>query len=89
MVKITKYDDKIALSLTNLVEITWLTRYPRPREITYDQESEIIGHKIRKYLIEMEYGIKSKPSTSRNPISNKILERITQVLGILVWTYNN
>ena len=33
--KITQYDNKRAISITNLVETTWLTRYPRPMEITY------------------------------------------------------
>ena len=35
--EITQYDDKRAISITNLVETTWLSRYPRPIEIMYDQ----------------------------------------------------
>ena len=35
--ELTKYDDQIAISITNLVENMWLSRYPRPIEITYDQ----------------------------------------------------
>ena len=35
--EITQYDDKRAISITNLVETTWLSRYPRPIEIKYDQ----------------------------------------------------
>ena len=66
----------------------WLYRYPRPREITYDQGKEFIGHKFRKSLIETEYGITSKPSTLGNPMSNTVLERIHQVLGNIVWTFN-
>ena len=42
--KITQYDDKIVISIAYLVETTWLTRYPRPTEITYEQGSEFIGH---------------------------------------------
>ena len=37
--KITQYDDKRALSIANLVETTWLSRYSRPMEIMYDQGS--------------------------------------------------
>ena len=37
--KITQYDDKIEIKISNLVETTWLTRYPRSMEITYDQGS--------------------------------------------------
>ena len=36
----------------------------------------------------MEYGITAKPITSVNPISNSVLERIHQVLGNLVRTFN-
>ena len=50
--KITQYDDKIAITISNLVLNTWLTRYPRPMEITYDQGSELIGHEFIKSLIE-------------------------------------
>ena len=50
----------------------------------YDQGSDFIGHDFRKYIIEIEYGITSKPSTKVNPTSNAILVRIHQVLGNLV-----
>ena len=36
--EITKYNNKRVISITNLVENTWLSRYPRTMEITYDQE---------------------------------------------------
>ena len=42
--EITQYDEKIAVSIVNLVETTWLAGYPRPMEITYDQGSDFIGH---------------------------------------------
>ena len=35
--KTTHYDDKIAIHIISLVETTWLTRYPRPMVIIYDQ----------------------------------------------------
>ena len=31
------YDDKRAITISNLAETTWLSRYPRPIEITYDK----------------------------------------------------
>ena len=34
-----QYDDKRAISIANLVKTTWLYRYPRPTETTYDQGS--------------------------------------------------
>ena len=47
-----RYDDKRAINIANLVETTWLSRYPRPIEIIYYQGKEFIGHKFRKSLIE-------------------------------------
>ena len=35
--EITQYNDKIEILIASLVETTWLSRYPRPMEITYDQ----------------------------------------------------
>ena len=86
--EITQYYDKKVIEIANLVETTWLSRYHRPMEITYDQGSEFIGHEFRKSLIEEEYGITANPSTSGNPTSNAILERIHRVLGNLVHSVN-
>ena len=66
----------------------WLSRHPRPIEITYVQGSEFIGHEFIKKLIETEYRITAKPSTSVNPTFNVIFERIHQVLGNPVRTFN-
>ena len=44
--EITQYNDKRAISIANLVETVWLSRYPRPMEITYYQGSEIIGYEL-------------------------------------------
>ena len=86
--EVKQYDDKIEISIANSVKDTWLSRYPRPTEITYDKGSEFIGHEFIKSLIEMEYGINVKISTLENPTSNAILEQIHQVLGNLVHTCN-
>ena len=36
--EVTQYNDKRVMESANLVEITWLSRYPIPMDITYDQE---------------------------------------------------
>ena len=84
--EVVRYNDKRVTTIANLVETTWLYRYPRPIEIKYDQGKEFIGHEFRKSLSEYEYGITDKTSTLGNPMSNAILERIHQVLGNLVHT---
>ena len=35
--EVLRYDDKRAITIANLVETTWISRYPRPIEITYYQ----------------------------------------------------
>ena len=35
--EIVQYDNKGAITIADLVETMWLSRYPRPIEITYDQ----------------------------------------------------
>ena len=68
----------------NLVETIWLTIYPRPMEITYDQGSEFISHEFIKYQIEIEESITDKPSTLGNPTFNAKLRQDQQVIGNLV-----
>ena len=50
--KIAEYDNKHAITITNLVETKCLTMYPWTMEITYDRVSEFIGHEFRKPLIQ-------------------------------------
>ena len=54
--EVVQYDDKRAITITNLVETTCLSRYPRPIEITHDQGKEFIGHEFQKSLIETNAG---------------------------------
>ena len=35
--EVLRFDDKRAITIANLVETTWLSKYPRPIEINYDQ----------------------------------------------------
>ena len=84
----TQYSDKKAIEIANLVETTWLVRYPRQLEITYDQGGELLGHEFKNILIENEYGIKNNPDSPGNPQENTTIERIHQVLGNLVLKYN-
>ena len=44
---ITQYEGKRVILIANLVESMWLSRYPRPIEITYEQGSEFIVCKFR------------------------------------------
>ena len=40
--EVVQYYDKRAITIANLVETTWLSRYPIPIEITYDQGKQLL-----------------------------------------------
>ena len=76
------------MTIAKLVETMWLVQYPWSVEITYDQGVEFLGHEFKSSLIENNYGIKTNLDSPGNPQANKTIERIHQVLGNLVRTYN-
>ena len=78
-----QYNDKQAARISNLVEQTWLCRYPQPTIIMYDHINEFLGNTFKNDLIQNEYVIKSKFKTTANPKSNSILE-FYQVIENLV-----
>jgi len=84
--EICQYDDKRSITVANIAEQEWLSRYPWPTQITFDRGSEFIGHEFQD-MIKNDYGIKAKPITVRNPQANAIVERIHQVLGNIIRTF--
>ena len=77
--------DKEPGTVANAVEQAWLTRYPWPSVIVYDNGSEF----LREFadMIKDDYGIEKKGTTVRNPQANSILERIHQTLGNILRTF--
>ena len=62
----------------------WLARYPRPKEVGFDNGKEF------KWLFKelcANFGLKEKPTTDYNPQSNAILERMHQVVGNCIRTF--
>jgi len=84
--EIIDFKDKKSITISGLVEKMWLSRYPWPQLVTYDQGGEFIGHEFRT-MIKNDYGIKAKPITVRNPQANSILERIHQTFGNMMRTF--
>ena len=78
--------DKRADTIANLVEQTWLARYPWPTKVIFDRGSEFMAEFAD--MVTEDYGIKRKPITKRNPQANAILERIHQTLGNILRTTN-
>ena len=77
--------NKEAITVANIVEQQWLTRYPWPQLITYDKGTEFLAE--FKEMIKEEYDFKVKGITVRNPQANAILERIHQTIGNMVRTF--
>jgi transposase InsO family protein len=82
--KLTDIADKNASTVMEAFNNTWLTRYPLPQYIGYDNGSEF---KAQFKQMCDNYGMKEKPSTNYNPQSNGIIERVHQVLGNALRTF--
>ena len=76
---------KKALKIANIVEQTWLTRYPKPDLVTFDKGTEFMQEFAK--MIVNDYGIKKKPITVRNPQANAIIERVHQTIGNMIRTF--
>jgi hypothetical protein len=55
--EIKQYDDKKSITVANIVEQEWLTRYLRPSLITLDHGSKFIGQDFRDMCVN-DYRIK-------------------------------
>ncbi len=77
-------NSKSAIDIANLVEQTWLTRYPWPTQINFDRGSEFMAEFAR--MIKDDYGVKQKATTTRNPQANAMIERAHQTIGNLIRT---
>ena len=81
------YNDGTPETITNLLEIAWLNRYPRPQTVIADRGGEFVGHFFERNLRE-EYGIKLKLITTANPQANAIVERVHQVIGNMLRAFD-
>ena len=66
------------LESVQVLEDTWLSRYPKPVRIIYDQGTEYRNIDFESFLVSQ--GITGCPSTVKNPQSNAILERVHDVM---------
>ena len=76
--EIARIESKSSAEAQRIFDSMWLACYPRSQEVGFDNGSEF------KYLFKelcQNMGIKEKPSTDYNPQANAILERVHQVLG--------
>ena len=52
---------KDAATIADIVETTWLTRYPIPQKIISDRGTKFLGEFAQ--MMEMDYGVKKRPTT--------------------------
>ena len=83
--EIAEIDAKDSASISQKLDQVWLSRYPRPRTIVFDNGSEF--KKDFRYIFR-DYGIRPNLTTVKNPQANGILERIHAVLGTMLRTQN-
>lgn len=75
--------DTSSATISHLFNKVWLSRYPRPRYVVCDNGSEF---KLHLKELCREYSMKRRPTTSKNPQANAILERIHAVFGDMLRT---
>ena len=68
---------------SHLFNKCWFSRYPRGKNIIYDNGSEF---KLNFEALCDSYSIKSKPTSIKNPQANAILEQIHQAVMAMVRT---
>ena len=83
--EITEIKTKRADVVSNVVETTWLTRYPYPTQVVLDRGTEFMAEFTE--MIASDYGVKKKPITARNPQANSIIERIHQTIGNMIRSF--
>jgi len=89
LVELVRIDNKSSQHIRNKFEQTWLARYPWPRRCIHDKGGEFTGEPFQR-LLEATF-IKDVCSTSKNPQSNAICERMHQTIGNILRTlmYSN
>ena len=77
--------DKTSARISQLFNQVWLTRYPRPKEVVFDNGSE-----FKKDFLPLlkDFAIKPKPTTIKNPQANSPVERIHKVVMNMFTTKN-
>ena len=75
--------DKSSAQVARLFNKQWLSRYPRAKNVLYDNGSEF---KLHFRDLCTSYGLKHKPTSVKNPQSNAVLERIHAVFANMLRT---
>ena len=82
--ELVRIDRKTSQHIRDKFEQTWLSRYPWPTRCIHDLGGEFIGHEFQ--LLLERCSIKDVPTTSKNPQSNAICERMHQTVANILRT---
>jgi Integrase core domain. len=78
-----EYIDKTSARISQIFNYHWLSRYPQPVEVVYDNGSEFKKH--FQPLIK-DFDIKPKCTTVKNPQANAPVEQVHQVIHNMICT---
>ena len=84
LAELIRIENKTSEHVTSKFDESWLSRYPRPFSCCHDNGGEFTGWEFQKQLTD--FGIRDVPTTSRNPASNGICERMHQTVGNVLRT---
>ena len=84
--EICEKSNKKGMTSANIVEQQWLTRYPWPTQVICDRGTEFNNQEF-KDMLKNDYGVTTKVISVRNPQANSIIERVHQVLGNMIRTF--
>ena len=76
-------DNNNSADASRIFNNTWLSRYPRPKSIIYDNGVEF---KRNFESLLKTYGINPRRVTAKNPQAKAVLERVHQVIGDMLRT---
>ena len=76
--------DPPGIESVHALDEAWLSRYPRPVRIVFDQGTEYKNIDFESHLVNL--GIKPVPTSVKNPQANAILERVHSVMKASIRT---
>jgi len=77
--EIVRITNKQSAYIGQMLENTWLSRYPRPMHCIFDQGGEFTGAGFQQVL--HRHGIEPHPTSVKNPQANAICERLHQTVA--------
>ena len=83
--EIVAIPNKQADEISNLLEQTWLVRYPWPQNVICDRGREFMAEVTE--MLQEDYGVQVNRTTTRNPQANSIVERVHQTIGNMIRTW--